>query len=323
MDAVDDFTVESSGAPMAGILPDVPAVDDPTPAEPTVTEPEAQPEASVEATDDTPADDAPRDEHGRFAKKDKPRDNPVARIGQLTREKHDAVRRAEELAAKLAEYERQQTAPPRPVSTEPVPGLRPMPREDEIGQKYQSYGDYSLDLARWVREEERATERAEQSRVQTERQTREQSVRAAKYQTEMRRAFTERPDLKAAVDAVAHIPITPAIEQALLASDHPVELVDYLATHPEEFLQLAEESADALHPVEAAKWMRRYLESKATAAATPGSAPKPAISAAKAPIKPVGSSPTPADPLAVTDDLPIEEHIRRMNALDRKKKQGL
>lgn len=329
--ATDDFTVETSGMPDAGIIPE--PVEAPTPAAPP--DPAPPDPAPVEADEATPdaeasaeetAEDRARDEQGRFAKKDKPRDNPIARINQLTAQKADAERKAAELEARLRAIEqdrRPNQAPAERLPVEQLPGLRPMPTEDAIGTKYQSYADFALDLARWVREEERAQEHVAQARASDQRRSQELSVKAAGYVAAVTQARSADPTLDAAYRAVEGIPVTPTIEQAVLLSDNQLALANYLATHPEEFAQLAAESAAETDPVGAAKWMRRYLEAKVSGAAHSGPAPTPPISAAKAPIKPVGSSPSSADPLEITDDLPIEEHIRRMNARERQQRRGL
>lgn len=320
--AVDDFTVESTGQPDAGITPEPAVPETVTPDAATVAATPAEEDgAATQPTEAAPADDAPRDEQGRFAKKDKPRDNPIARINQLTAQKAEAERRAAEYEARLRQLE--QARPAARIPTEQLTGLRPEPREEEIGTKYTSYAEFAKDLARWVRDEERAQESAAARKAADTRQSVELQGKIAAYTLETTKRLAERPDLKAAYEATASIPVTPTMQLALLYSERANDLADYLALHPEEYAQLAAESANEADPVVAAKWMRRFLEQKVSAAAHSVSAPKPPISAAKPPIKTVGSSPTPADPLALTDDLPIEEYIRRANKIDAQKRRGL
>jgi hypothetical protein len=104
------------------------------------------------------------------------------------------------------------------------------------------------------------------------------------------------------------------MREAIADSSHAADLVYYLATHPEECTQLALESEQT--PTAAASVMRRLLESHlAPRAGSPngtGAAAKAAVSTAKPPIQPVGSSPV------VSDDPPGEsasaaEHARYWN----------
>jgi len=88
------------------------------------------------------------------------------RFDELTREREDARREADaarrerdELRARL-EHQSQRVEPARAVehalsspSSGAAPSTRPKPTEDEIGAKYQSYGDFVEDLADWKAEQ--------------------------------------------------------------------------------------------------------------------------------------------------------------------------
>src|SRR6185503_15419613 len=80
-----------------------------------------------------------------------------------------AQERAERVERELAEYKRQ--AAPReperatPQTPEPAPERRPKPREDEVGVKYQSYADFTEDLADWKAEERELKVRADFDRL--------------------------------------------------------------------------------------------------------------------------------------------------------------
>ena len=104
------------------------------------------------------------------------------------------------------------------------------------------------------------------------------------------------------------------MQEAIADSPKAADLVYFLATHPEECLQLAEESQQT--PVAAAPVMRRLLESHLAPRAVPsngsGAAARAVVSTAKPPVTPVGSSPV------VSDEPPGEaasaaEHARYWN----------
>jgi hypothetical protein len=104
------------------------------------------------------------------------------------------------------------------------------------------------------------------------------------------------------------------MREAITESPRAADLVYFLATHPEECTQLAEESRET--PVAAAVVMRRFLESRlaprAAASNGAGTAARAAVSTAKPPVTPVGSSPV------VSDEPPGEsasaaEHARYWN----------
>ena len=88
----------------------------------------------------------------------------------------------------------------------------------------------------------------------------------------------------------------------------------YLATHPEECTQLAEESLQT--PVAAATVMRRLLESQLAPRAAPtngsGPAARAVVSTAKPPVTPVGSSPVVSD-APPGEEASAAEHARYWN----------
>jgi hypothetical protein len=106
-----------------------------------------------------------------------------------------------------------------------------------------------------------------------------------------------------------------AVMQAAIAdSPRAADLVYFLATHPEECTQLAEESQAT--PVAAATVMRRLLESQLAPRAAPshgsGPAARATVSTAKPPVTPVGSSPVVSDE-PPGDAASAAEHARYWN----------
>lgn len=283
-----------------------PVVADPTPIEPVVEVVSETPEPVTPEPGETQAQAEARDAKGRFTKSGKPRDDAQARIAQLTARQREVERERDDLKARLAAVD-VPAIPSLPAPSSSVTGLRPAPSEDEIGTKYASYAEFTLDQARWVREEERAQESVKA--------VEHDALRARSRYAESARVASERfPDFETVVNAVDDIKFPQAFEAALLATSDPVAVSHYLATHREDYAQLV---ARPIRSHDAAELMRDLLETKVQAAAParPASAPRPSTSAPP-PIKPVGSAPVMAT--ETPDDLEFgPEYVRRMNERER------
>jgi len=120
------------------------------------TTPDPSPTAAPAPTPDTPP--APRDDAGKFKTRGQ------RRFDDLTREREEAKRDAESLRAKYDASQREletlraaravrDPEPAAPPVAPVAPAGRPKPTEDEIGDKYQSYGDFVEDLADWKAEQ--------------------------------------------------------------------------------------------------------------------------------------------------------------------------
>ena len=220
-----------------------------------------------------------------------------------------AERRADAAEARIAELSR----PPEPEPTPPAHGsawarFKAMPGVPTVDQ-FDAYEDYSMAMATFVsdvRDEER----------QTQRQERAQQSSIQQYQDQMDTAWTDRltsarnknPNLDAELN-----PDTPmSLPMQHLVKDSPVgiELLQWLSANQNESQRLS-----TLHPAEAYREMGR-LEGRLVAA-TSSRGPARVVSAARAPIKPLGTSPHVSDPFEISDDLSMDEHFRRMNAADR------
>ena len=220
-----------------------------------------------------------------------------------------AERRAEAAEARIAELSR----PPEPAPAPPAHGsewarFKDMPGVPTVDQ-FDAYEDYSMAMATFVsdvRDEER----------QTQRQERDQQSRVQQYQTQMDTAWTDRltaarsknPNLDAELN-----PDTPmSLPMQHLVKDSPlgIELLQWLSAHPDESQRLS-----TLHPADTYREMGK-LEGRLEAASSPRG-PARVVSNARAPIKPLGTSPPVSDPFEISDDLSMDEHFRRMNAADR------
>ena len=220
-----------------------------------------------------------------------------------------AERRADAAEARIAELSR----PPEPEPTPPAHGsewarFKAMPGVPTVDQ-FDAYEDYSMAMATFVsdvRDEER----------QTQRQERDQQSRVQQYQTQMDTAWTDR--LTAARDKNPNLdaelnPDTPmSLPMQHLVKDSPlgIELLQWLSAHPDESQRLS-----TLHPADTYREMGK-LEGRLEAASSPRG-PARVVSNARAPIKPLGTSPPVSDPFEISDDLSMDEHFRRMNAADR------
>ena len=101
------------------------------------------------------------------------------------------------------------------------------------------------------------------------------------------------------------------MQHLAMESPQGIEILKWLSEHPDDAQRIS-----TLHPAEAYREMGK-LEARLEAASPPVSGPARVVSSAKAPIKPLGTSPPVEDPFLVTDDLSMDEHFRRMNAADR------
>lgn len=309
--------------------------------------PGTEPLAAPETPEGTPADAAApvRDEKGRFLKRDaaapsagspppaeatpdappppaepapsdgKPRHDPIARMKLAVERQAAAERRAAALEQELARLRPPVTAPVTllpgyPPTPRPAPG-GDEPQFEQFAQEPDPYTAYVQAWARW-----------DHARLLEARFAQYEAQQAAKAQ---QTAFEQRiaagaqkfPDWQEALTAAdtLGLQVSAVMQQAITSSAHAPDVVHYLATHPEECIQLAEES-ESDTSADAAKWMRRLLESRlgppAAASNGAGTAARPAISTAKPPVKPVGSSPVVSD-APPGEDASLADHARYWN----------
>jgi hypothetical protein len=295
---------------------------DPTPAAPVrdaqgryvKAEAAAPPEAGAPSDPAPPGD--PAATPARRRDDTLPRHNPIARLNQVLAQKAEAERRAAQLEAEL-----QRVRPPGVTPTVTPPVLPPPPAApaagppeplfDQFADQADPYTAYLQAWTRWDRQQAITQARAEWDAAQTEKakaQTFQQRLTAGKAQfADFDQVLTQADTLGLQVSAV--------MQEAIAASPQAADLVYYLATHPEECTQLAEESLGI--PVAAATVMQRLLESHLAPRAAPvkngsGPAARAPVSTAKPPVTPVGSSPV------VSDEPPGEaasaaEHARYWN----------
>lgn len=224
----------------AETLPETPAqpVEQDTPQEPAT------------ATEDSPNDDQPRDEHGRFAQK---------RINELTRQKYDARREAQQYRQRLetleAELERMRQPPP------------PDPNTDFIGH-----------VKHLAQQEARTLVESERSQWQQQQEQQRIQALAQDYTAREADFASKHPDYEEAVEAFASVVgVNPPLAEVLLTSELGPAVVHYLGTRLDEAARIA-----ALPPHLAAREVTR-IESKV--------APKPKpTTSTPAPVPTLGGS---------------------------------
>lgn len=305
-----------------------------------------EPSASAVQTDaDHPAPPAPpvRDDKGRFAPKTEPalpleaplngldsapvtaepparrrddtlpRHDPMARMKQALAQKAEAERRAQALEAELTRLRTPaMTSPVTPAPVQPTNGhpAQGEPQFEQFANEADPYTAYMQAWARWDRAQGIAEARqAWDSELSAKERAKEFTSRlqtGKKEYADFDQVLTEADTLGLQVSAV--------MQEAIAASPHAADLVYFLATHPEECTQLAEESQYT--PVAAATVMRRLLESHLAPRAAPrngsGPAARAPVSTAKPPVTPVGSSPVVGDE-PPGDSASAADHARYWN----------
>lgn len=260
------------------------------------------------------------------------RNDPQARIDELTRLRREAERRAEDAERRYREMEERsrvaQPAQPKPEAPKP--------------EKFPSLADWSAahpdgSLEEWI--DARDEWRDEQRQKQAHAEARDRTLReqAQTYGSRLLKAREADPDIKLKIapellnaEPVSALGPDAKPQFANLAaevgfnSDDPAALYVHLSANG------GAEATRIVRSVHPSQWMAALLRldgqlsgassrrSSESAAANPGPAPTRVPSAAKAPISPVRTSPHSADDDDGSDDEPIEAHIRRENARDRK-----
>lgn len=311
MSDIDDFTVETSTAAPAAPPAAETGGDNFDAAENSQETGPIDAPAETDGDGSLPAGD--RNPDGTFKAKGERRD-PASRIAKITWEREEAKREAareraarEELAAQLEAARRNSSGDARQGEPGPAANTSAKPTVDQ----FSSYEDFVEALADWKAEQKFAQrEHAEQSRRQ-ETQAREMQTA---FNTRLEAARGTIAGFDEALQNAREAPLSDTMMLAVIESQRGPEILHFLATHPEECIQLAEESKS--DPRDAAKWMRRLLESKLSAQAAPsGPAPAATRSVVPPPIKPVGSGPVVADtPVNEIDD--IDKYIDTANKKD-------
>lgn len=165
------------------------------------------PQVSADADSDASKDDQPRDDKGKFVQK---------RINELTREKHEARRQAEQYQQRLQQV------------------------EQELARSRQyAVPDPNVDLDGYIRHiaEQRADEIVQSDRSQWQQQQHQQHIQslAQTYQSRADEYAAKNPGYVDAEGAFVSIAgANPLVAEVLMTSDHGPAVVDYLGNHLDE-----------------------------------------------------------------------------------------
>ena len=263
---------------------------------------ETRPEPDQNPTDTPPA---------RRRDDSLPRHNPIARMQQALARQAEAERRAQALEAELVRITQASQPQAQPTHAQ---SNGTEPQFEQFANEADPYTSYLQAWTRWDHAQQFAQARAEWDAEQT------QKSRAQTFQSRLNADKVQYPDFDQVLTQAdtLGLQVSAVMQEAIADSPRAADLVYYLATHPEECLQLAEESVQT--PVAAAPLMRRLLESHLAPRAVPpqGGPAQPqrvAQSTAKPPVTPVGSSPVAMsdEKAAFSDDTSLAEHARIWN----------
>ena len=238
-------------------------------------------------------------------------DSASKAVSSAVNKQRVAERRAEAAEARIAEMSQPEAPAPAP---EPAPHgsewsrFKSMPGVPTVDQ-FTKIEDYSMAMATFVsdvRDDER----------QKQRQVDDKHHQMHQYQSNLNNTWTEKittarennPNFDSELDL--DTPMSLPMQHLVKDSPVGVEIIQWLSANPQESQRLS-----TLHPAETYREMGK-IEGRLEAVSNT-SGPARVVSSARAPIKPLGTSPHAADPLAITDDLSMDEHFRRMNAVDR------
>lgn len=265
----------------------------------------------------------------------KPRDDPRARMLEATRKEAEAKK---ELAAERAERQRiegelrseregRRAAP----QQERKPEADPDPEPDIAN--YDDYNQFVKDSARWAgRHEARKEAQAIQQRQWVAQKSHEkaQSVEAEikGFQGKVDQAKAKDPECLAGIADHVWDFLQPSWEappgqidqghvmaDEIMGLDNPVAVLNHLSANREEFQRIA-----SLQNVLAITRALAKLDAR-FGAVTAGTSPKPSVSKAPPPVRPVTGAPSAVD--SDDEDAPFEEHVRRMNAKDAQRRRGV
>jgi hypothetical protein len=306
-----------------------PAPDAPAPAGP-VRDAQGRfvPKTESAAVAEPPADAVPPAEPAAPARRRDdtlPRHNPIARLNQALAQKAEAERRAAALEAELIQARQvagiasvtHPVTPGAPPVTHPVTPIPPAPVSGPPEPQFEQFADapdpytaYLQAWTRWDRAQGIAQALAEREAAQAA------QARGQTFEARLADGRKDHPDFDQVLTQAdtLGLQVSAVMREAITDSPHAADLVYYLATHPEECTQLAEESLTT--PVAAATVMRRLLESHLAPRAAPSNGSGPAarapVSTAKPPVTPVGSSPVVSDE-PPGDTASAAEHARYWN----------
>jgi chemotaxis protein histidine kinase CheA len=242
------------------------------------------------------------------------RNDPAEAVKAAIAKQREAERRAD--AAESRMQQRSAPAPdPQPTpEPEPPPAtwarFKSMPGVPTVDQ-FQSYEDYSMALGEFISDAKQTEQTAAQQHAYEQQQiAQEQRVQLDRWSKTLDEARQQDPKFDETLNL--DTPMSLPMQHLAMESPQGIAILKWLSAHPDDAQRLS-----TLHPAETYREMGKLEARLEAASSTGGSGPARVVSSAKAPIKPLGTSPPVEDPFEITDDLSMDEHFRRMNAADR------
>lgn len=357
--AVDGYTVTSNSETAEDMIAALKSPKDES-AEPRVVEPNGESkEEGTEGGDDARAAlskaaaelgkkggeakaakraEAKQDEKGPAPKEEKPlgkpRDDPRARLAQVTQQLAEERRYREQVETRLRQIEAGLKQPAGERS-DPRAGQGEDPKRPDADEKpkeedFESYADFVEARARWAAREE-WSERQREAQLHERARTHTEGVisRVEGFNRRVAETAQTEPDFVGRIDpqlfqlqpsftleAGARPGPENVLADELIESEHPGRLLVHLSEHQEDLKRIL----SATSPREVAREVARAEARLAgTSPAPQPQSEKPEISRAKPPVRPVTASPPPTDD-DIGDDLTYDEHVRRMNAREKRRR---
>jgi len=225
-------------------------------------EPGAEPAPAPETVDESPDPAALKAEiEALEAKKQKARE--------------DAQYWRQQKAQARADFFRERQQPETPAEPQPPAANRPDPA------KFDDYSDYVEALTEWkVENKRREWERENQQRVAST----EHQQKMAALHSKINEGYAMYEDFEE-IAMAENLPITETITEVLAECEMPAQVVYYLGKNRTEAIALSR-----MTPIAAARQIAR-IEAAISASPQEPAKPKKTVTAAPAPIKPVGSGP--------------------------------
>ena len=257
---------------------------------------------AVEAVEDTPAP----------VKKRSRRNDPAEAVKSAVAKQREAERRAVAAESRVQELAQ---AVPQPAAAPPAPAQEEAPSWSRFKQmpgvptvdQFSAYEDYSMALAEFVADAKQGEQRAAHEQRQVAQQ---QQVQLDRWSQTLNNAREANPAFDESLNL--DTPMSLPMQHLAMESEQGVKILQWLSANPNDAQRIS-----TLHPAETYREMGKLEARLEAASSTEKSGPARVVSSAKAPIKPLGTSPPVEDPFEITDDLSMDEHFRRMNAADR------
>lgn len=229
-------------------------------------------------------DEAANEQEASATSNDEPSEEEAGEDSAAPARKRGAAKRIDELTANWRNTERdrdywrelamQHLKPGEKAPEVQQPQPEPPPKEDDFA----TYDEFLRATARWEVKQELAQERQRQQ--EEAKRTRQQETHQQRVQSFQQRAAefaAEHPDFQAVITNPS-LPVTEAMNEAILDSDMGPQVAYHLGQHPDEAARIAQ-----LSPYAAAREIGK-LEHRLSMP------PKPTVSQAPDPLKPVGGS---------------------------------